>query len=302
MKKTMGKYIVVFLATSLFLPGLVRPAMACHCPPCYRQTESGGCVFDCTAGDGCCNYHNCKSCDWGTGRCYYYCEDGTTCCYDGACCDPHRCRSCVSGHCRKCNGDPNYDCCNGECYDKRIKKCCKDGEKEWICEKYKECCNGSCCDPNECKSCVDGECKVCGGDPTKKCCNGTCEPKCEEVSSETPCSSTKNTSCLGCVGLFGDCHNACYSYHYLNTPIYACNGGCPGECDWEEPDPDCYDVYYCDNYIHYTFAECTSCPGGEIYCPVPLDCYEEDVMPWSCTRCQEGGYYKTETVSSRRCH
>ena len=111
-------------------------------------------------------------------------------------------------------------------------------------------------------------------------------------------SKIKRYGVLGCVGLFGNCHNACYSYHYLNTPIYACDEGCPGECDWVEPEPDCYKVYYCENHIHYTFAECTSMSETG---PVPLDCYEQLVMPWSCTRCSKGELYRTETLVSRRC-
>ncbi len=157
------------------------------------------------------------------------------------------------------------------------------------------------CDSLNCKYCPDCStgCQVCGGEPNQKCCNGTCYPKCKESSTTTPCSSTNNTPCLGCVGLFGNCHSACYSYHYLNTPIYACDGGCPDECDFEDPDPDCYEVYYCENYIHYTFAECTNWSETG---PVPLDCYEELVTPWSCTRCREGALYRTETCPSRRCH
>jgi hypothetical protein len=130
-----------------------------------------------------------------------------------------------------------------------------------------------------------------------KCCDGTCQPKCEEVGSETPCSSEKNSPCPGCVGIFGNCSSN-EARFYSDELIYNCWGGCPGECDDEYPDPPCVDIYYCNNYIHYTFAECTSWSETG---PVPLDCYEELVMPWSCTRCQQGDYSRTLNVLSRRC-
>jgi hypothetical protein len=113
MKKTMGKYIVVFLATSLFLPGFVRPAMACHCPPCNRWTESGGCEYDCRypkEGESCCDSSNCKSCQWQSGdryRCEPYCPSNG--CEGG--CNGH-------GHCPVCNDDPTKCCDNGVCVDK----------------------------------------------------------------------------------------------------------------------------------------------------------------------------------------
>jgi hypothetical protein len=133
----------------------------------------------------------------------------------------------------------------------------------------------------------------------KKCCEGTCQPKCEEVYSETLCSSENNILCPACVGMLGNCTSIEVRF-YTDATIYNCGGGCPGDCDYEYPYPDCYEVYSCSNYIHYTFAECTSYPG-EIMDPLPLDCYEQLVGPWSCTRCQQGDYSHTVPVVSKRC-
>jgi hypothetical protein len=228
---------------------------------------------------------DCQYCSYDDGRCHTWCPAGTSCCNGQSCCSPANCESCVNGWCQFCGGDPYKTCCNGQCCDPA---------------QCQSCVNGQCqvCGGDTCYTCVNGQCVLCGGYPNKKCCDGTCYQECEESGDTTPCSSTKDTPCLGCVGLFGDCHTACHSYHYLNTTIYGCYGGCPGECDWVEPEPDCYKVYYCENYIHYVFAECTDMSETG---PVPLDCWPQYVIPWSCTRCQEGELCSTETVPSRRC-
>jgi hypothetical protein len=173
----------------------------------------------------------------------------------------------VSGHCRKCNGDPNYDCCNGQCYDKRTQKCCKDGEKEWPCDKYKECCNGSCCDPNECESCVDGECKVCGGDTTKKCCpDGSCVKPCELVENKHMCTGETEYCPQRC----DVCCDSYYKINYTGNSINACRElGCPGDCQ-NDVRPICYTRTMCAPWAIPEQAcygsICLPIPGGGGVC------------------------------------
>jgi len=188
--------------------------------------------------------------------------------------------------CLKCDGagncidDPSK--CTGECETCSGGTCIDDDSK----------CTG------ECATCSDGNCEVCNGDPDKVCCDdGSCVEPCQEVGNETLCSSEKSVNCPGCVGLGGDCSDYMAEF-YSNKTIYNCGGGCPGDCDDELFDPPCYEEHFCKDYIHYTFAECKSWSETG---PVPLDCYEQLVTPWSCTRCQQGAYYRTLYVLSRRC-
>ena len=167
------------------------------------------------------------------------------------------------------------------------------------CECTSECCADSDCDQANCYHCVDCHCQYKCDPNTEVCCDGVCTPKCEEVGSETLCGSENNIPCPGCVGILGDCSNYKARF-YTNEIIYNCSGGCPGDCDGEYPAPPCYDIYYCNNYIHYTYAECR--PPIPPAPPGPIDCYETGPgMPWGCTRCQQGDYYLTMDVLSRIC-
>lgn len=191
----------------------------------------------------------------------------------------------MNGQIVTCGGDPNKECCGGQCITKcdtdNCEECDGAGGCESKCGPNEECCNGECCDTT-----------------TKKCCDGECQPKCDETENETMCSSEQNTSCPGCVGALGNCSGN-EARVYSNETIYNCGGGCPGDCPGMPfPTAPCYDIYYCQNYISYTFAECTAMSETG---PVPLDCYNQIEFPWSCTRCQGGGYDRTMDVVSRSC-
>jgi hypothetical protein len=225
------------------------------------------------------------------------CDPGEICC-DGTCCQP------------------GEECCDDKsCYDPATEQCCGQGTGH-TCPKDETCCGSNCCDPAQCKQCVDdvcvdrcdpdlcqecdgeGFCEVCNGEPDKVCCDdGSCVEPCEEVGNETMCSSDKSVNCPACVGLLGDCSDYKAKF-YSNEIIYNCSGGCPGDCDDELFDPPCYEEHFCKDYIHYDFAECRGYIPPEP--PGPLDCRDAG-QPWGCTRCQQGAYYRTLHVLSRRC-
>jgi len=211
------------------------------------------------------------------------------------------------GDCERWNGDqcvpygnceggcPNCYACAG-CWCECASECCGDsdcGEPNcWSCVNCG--CENQC--TGSCQSCVDGSCKVCGGDPDQICCDGGCRPKCHEWDDETSCSSANDEPCVACVGIFGDCSTYA-TWVYTNAVTHGCSGGCLGDCHDVEK-PVCYRLYKCGSYIHYVFAECGT--GGEI--PGPLDCYSQEVMPWSCTRCAQGDLFGEGRASSnKRC-
>jgi len=299
MKKIMCKQIALLMVFLLLL--FTRPAMGWQqpCPGCCAWSG-----YDCVSSSSKCS--QCEDCikheikHTCTCECNVECGcDGKTCpgcckCEDCACVDDSSkctgCKSCSIFGCacfddnRKC--PENHECCNGVCCSGNDCKYCDVNDN---CVSY--------CDPSKCHECDGlGHCEVCGGDPNETCCDGTCQPKCEEVGSETLCGSEKDTPCRSCVGILGDCFNY-KAQVYSNQTIYNCSGGCPGECDDEYPSPPCYDEYFCNNWIHYNFAECTSMSETG---PVPLECYDAG-QPWGCTRCQQGDYSRTLYVLSRRC-
>jgi len=269
MKKTARKPIAIFLTCLLLLSNLKLPAAVAGCLDwcgwCYT-CEDCECVYD-----GCPRCGSCRYCGSDC-RCRNYGD-----CWGGC----PTCESCVNCYCQ----------CNSECGcdGKTCSGCC-------VCSNCSCVPNHSNCDEANCYKCENCNCVYRCNPDTQVCCDGSCKPKCEEVGSETLCGSENDTPCRACVGITGNCfdHRA---KSYTNEIIYNCSGGCPGECDDEYPDPPCYEEYFCDDYIHYTFAECTNMSETG---PVPLECYDAGA-PWGCTRCQQGGYYRTLTVLSRRC-
>jgi len=310
------------------------------CPePCDHETfDACGewvCIrcLDCSCNKctehGCeskCDTSKCEGCQFGEGPCWSIClgckdycaEDGNSCC-NGTCYDPE-----------------TKECCGGQVYDKDVcmkcesgewvpktQKCCDDtlwGSK-YLCEINETCCNGQCCSENQacCNTSFTGG--TCYNTTTQKCCpgvsggydficdideiccdDGSCAETCVAWGSETLCSSEKNTSCPTCVGLLGHCVDS-KAKDYTGEIIWNCSGGCPGDCDWEDPSPYCYDTYFCTDYIHYDHAECSiwRYPPGDIpQDPEPLECYSRDDV-WGCTKCQQGSFEKHWPVASRTC-
>jgi len=225
------------------------------------------------------------------------------CCYwNGEECVSGSCPGCC--FCLQCSCVPDNTECSG-CCDCEACYCVN---RNYKCPGCCKCSGCGCvdddayCSQSNCYRCNGCYCEYECNPETQKCCDGSCEPKCEEVGSETLCGSEKDISCLACVGILGDC----FDYKakvYSNETIYNCSGGCPGECDDESPAPPCYDEYFCNDYIYYHFARCTIWryePSDIPQDPEPLECYGRD-YPWGCTRCQQGDYYRTLNVLSRRC-
>ena len=264
--------VFFFAALLLLLSAIQNCARACppQCPPCYYWNGQH-CIYGC-------NPDRCETCKQG------------------------ECQStCDSENCQRCNGSGS---CESTCDPNQCEQCDGEGNCESSCDPNQcEVCDGqgnceSTCDPDQCEECDgQGNCEVCGGDPDKVCCEGSCEPICEQTGYDAICSSDNDKSCRACVGIGGNCSN--YDARvYSNQTIYNCTGGCPGECDEEYPSPPCYDEYYCNNWIHYTFAECSAMgPTG----PRPLECYDAG-MPWGCTRCQQGDYRRTLYNLSMICY
>jgi len=216
------------------------------------------------------------------------------------------------------------DCCDGQCYDTTTQKCCSDTlwGSVYLCGINETCCKGQCCSEDQAccnTSFTGGTCyntttqKCCPGvsggydficDIDEKCCDdSSCAAPCEEVGSETLCSSENNKSCPTCVGISGSCSGS-KARHYTDETIYNCSGGCPGDCDYEDPAPTCYDTYFCADYIYYKFAKCTIWryePGDIPQDPEPLECYSRDYV-WGCTRCQQGSFDGHWPVASKTCH
>jgi hypothetical protein len=316
--------------------GRCRPKV---CPNCQWCVD-GSCLL--CGGDHnlfCC----CNGCYW-KGQCLE-CVDGGcwTCgkrpfqyCCNGQCYD-ERTQGCCNGkiydlETEQCCWDGtlvcgiNEACCNGQCYDPATQKCCSDtlwGSK-YVCGISETCCKGQCCSEGQacCNTSLTGG--TCYNTATQKCCpgvsggydfvcdideiccdDGSCAAPCEEVSSETPCSSEKDSPCPACVGITGNCSDSKAEY-YTDETIYNCSGGCPGpppDCGYEYPAPPCYDTYFCADYIYYRFAKCATGPEpGDIPIPPgPLDCWGRD-YPWGCTRCNQGGFERTWDVVSRICY
>jgi hypothetical protein len=290
-------------------------------PWCKPKYDMAKCEY-CDTGDICSSCVGAK--DWCV-------ASGQTCCKaqppgEGQCYNPttHECcggQPHQKGNCMECkNGEwvykcnPGQGCCNGECYDRATQKCCDDTlwGSEYLCGNNETCCKGQCCPEGQacCNTSFTGG--TCYNTTTQKCCPGvsggfdSIAAMCVAWGSETLCSSEKNTSCPACVGISGSCSGSKAKY-YTDEIIWNCSGGCPGpppDCDYEDPAPNCYDTYFCADYIYYSFAMCTIYPHdpGDIYPPEtgPLECYGRDYV-WGCTRCQQGSFDKHWPVVSRTC-
>ena len=83
------------------------------CPPCWSNWPDCD-VWDCNAGEDCCDEENCETCI--DNVCKVCSGDPNQVCCDGSCCDTSiNCQTCVEGNCVSCGGNPNLACCDGEC-------------------------------------------------------------------------------------------------------------------------------------------------------------------------------------------
>lgn len=258
----------------------------CHdgCPPhCLCEIDASKCIGDCNSClpfAGWC-YDDPRECPGECDSCIHgNCEDIDSDCDD--------CETCLNGSCDP-DCSPTQTCCNDTCCNSgnccnnttcctnSNDVCCTDSG-DYCCQHGETCCQGNCCEIGQ----------ICCGD-------GSCEWPCDEEFDQSICSSEDDTPCTACVGIFGDC-SVFNTFVSTNVLIYECFGGCPGDCDAEEPQPVCIRWHICEDNIYFLFASC--CKGGEIV--RPLDCYGAE-MPWGCTTCKKGALFLEVEGDSYRC-
>ena len=127
------------------------------CPPCWSNWPDCD-VWDCNAGEDCCDTANCETCIDNT--CKVCSGDPNQVCCDGSCCDTSiNCQTCVEGNCVSCDGDPDLLCCDHiTCYDPNDLQCCGYGDGTTCKNDCELCCEDKCCDLTNCEICKNGNC------------------------------------------------------------------------------------------------------------------------------------------------